>query len=72
MVNLLSAFFNKSFLVRGIFPPSRLQLDFYSFEKGMFLYMVGGEGCHLNSGKFEEEGYYLCQGAISARVRVNM
>lgn len=53
-------------------PYPRLQLDFYSFEKGMFLYMVGGEGCDHNSGKFEEDGYYLYQGDLSARVRVNI
>lgn len=47
--------------MRGIFPPSRLHLDFYSFEKGVFLYMIGGKGCDLNSGKFEEEEDYLCQ-----------
>lgn len=38
----------------------------------MFLYMVGGEGCDHNSGKFEEDGYYLYQGDLSARVRVNI
>lgn len=61
MIYLLSALFIRFSFERGIFLPSRLHLDFSSFEKGVFLCVFCGKGCDRNNKIFEEVEVYLCQ-----------